>query len=113
MKPPEDDLANVDPYQDRLDLEWAVLNALRETMQIALKGRESVTYQQALSLGRELLTGLFSSEESLISKGQEPPLVREFREEAKLESSIGKKHIKPAELIAREIKRTERLLEIP
>lgn len=102
-----------DSYQNRLDLEWGALNAIRETLRIALKGQRAFSYNQALALGKELLTKLFDSDDSLISRGQEPAIVREFREEAELESLAKKQTIDPVELVERELKRVERLLQIP
>jgi hypothetical protein len=97
----------------RLDLEWVALNAFREAMQTALRSHGAVTYEQALALAKEELPEIFSADESLISRGQEPPLVREYRQEAALESSATSKKVEPAALIERDLKRVERLLEIP
>ena len=94
----------------RLNAEWLTLNAIRETMQTALR-TDVVTYEEALMLGRELSPRLFSSDESLIG-GQEPAIVREYRQWAELENSQLKKKVTALDLVQRDIKRDEHLLTL-
>jgi hypothetical protein len=95
----------------RLDAEWTTLNALRELIRIAVRGRENVTYERALGLANELLPELFNPDESLISKGQEPPIIREYRQMAEAKSLLQSKVIEPAELLDRDIQQAEDLLK--
>lgn len=94
----------------RLDAEWTALNALRELLQLATKGRESVSYENGIALGKELLPKLFEHQKSLIAKGLEPPAVREYRQMADVQGRLLDKVVDPIEFIDRDIRECEALL---
>jgi hypothetical protein len=95
---------------ERLDVEWAGLNALRELLRIAAKGLVTPTYIQTLLLGEDLAPEIFGPSSSLIGNALEPTLVREYRQVAEAESQISNRQITPEEVIDRDIENLERLL---
>lgn len=95
----------------RLDAEWLALNAVRETLGIStrgLRGSDS-TYQRALAVGRELAPTLFDPEFGVLAAGQEPSLVREYRQRAGAQSKLQRRDISPLELIQTSIEELEAL----
>lgn len=98
--------------QRRLDAEWSAVNALRETLGIANRGAGDATCLQALALGRELAPRLFDPEVSILASGQEPPLVREYRQRAEAQAAL-QQAVTPLELIDNDILEYERLLDAP
>lgn len=97
--------------QRRLDAEWTALNAVRETLGIASRSPADSTYIDALAIGREVAPRLFDPQYSLIAAGQEPPLVREYRQRAEAKSILDKQPISPLELLDGDLSTDERLLE--
>lgn len=104
LRDPEIDVSS------RLDAEWVVLNALRETRRLATRGTES-TYDQALAFGAELLPALLGPEVSLIKKARESETVREFKQKAKAESNLEGRDVAPEELLQKELVYHKKLLE--
>lgn len=89
--------------EDRLDIEWITLNAVREMLGIALRGRPNPTYEQALAFGAVLSPQLFGPDSSLISQAQEPPIVTEYRQRAELESNAQGIAVNPLDILDKEI----------
>ena len=100
--------ASFDP--ERLDVEWVGLNALRETLRIALKGQSVPTYSDALRVARDLAPELYHPDVSVIAQAQEQPAVREYRQRAQAESELRGTTVTSVEVIDREIGELERLL---
>lgn len=100
------------PYDEsRLEAEWTALSALREMLSIAQKGAFTPTYEQSLAFGRELSPPLFGQNSSLITKGQESPDVREYRQRAEAESQIKREDVSPVEIIDRDIEEFTKLAD--
>jgi len=95
----------------RLDVEWTTLNAIREMLGIALKGVSTPTYEQALALGRILSPELFDSAASLIGKGNEQQIVREYRQKAEARSEKEKRIVSPVEVVDKDIEDHNDLLD--
>jgi hypothetical protein len=98
-------------YQQRLDAEWLALNAVREMLGIANRGGADSTYLDALAIGRKAAPQLFDPQYSLIAAGQEPPLVREYRERAKAKSIVDGQEVSPLELLDGDLSSDELLLK--
>lgn len=96
--------------RERLDAEWVTLNAIREMLGIALKGRLQPTYDQSLAFGKVLAPKIFSSDASIIGKGNESQLAQEYRQAAEAQSAIDKRIVPPLELIDVDIDRFNNLL---
>ena len=101
---------DIDIIQRRLDVEWLALNALRETLGIANRGAGDSTYLGALAVGHAAAPRLFDPEFGLIAAGQEPPLVREYRQRAEAKSLLDGREVRPSELIDGDLAADERLL---
>ena len=97
--------------QERLDAEWTALNALREMLLMAKGDKANVTYDESLALAAELSPKLFSPQNSLIARGQEPATIREYRDMAAAESVQKGKQVCPEEILARHIEEAKKLLE--
>lgn len=95
----------------RLDAEWLTLNALRETFGIANRGAASATYLDVLEKGHEIAPRLFDPHFSLLLAGQEPPLVREYRQRAEAKSLLDDRPVSPLDLLDGDLAADERLLE--
>lgn len=97
-------------YDWRLGAEWTTLTAIREMLGIGFKGRVSPTYDQALAVGKVLAPQLFDTKESLLGRGNEPPLVEEYRQKAEALSQIEGKQIEPLETLDTDIEEHRRLI---
>jgi hypothetical protein len=95
----------------RFEAEWATLNAIREMLGIALKGSTQPTYSQSLAFGKAIAPGIYDSEASIIGKGNESQLTREYRQAAEAQSRIDKRTVTPLELVDRDINRYSNLLD--
>lgn len=98
--------------QRRLDAEWAALNAVREMLGIASRNLADSTYIDALAVGRETAPKLFDPQFSLIAAGQEPPIVREYRQRAEAKSILDGQPVSPIELLDGDLASDERLLKV-
>lgn len=87
----------------RLDAEWIALNAIRETLGIALKGSSTPTYEQSLAFAKHLAPGLFNTSETLIGKTKESQLVQEYRQRTQALSQLENRDVPPTEIIDGEI----------
>ena len=67
-------------YTEQLDVEWLVINALRETVKIATRGDMRATYEQVIKLGQKLYPDLYNSEESILVKENESDLIKEYQQ---------------------------------
>jgi len=103
---------SLDPPYERLDAEWATLIAIREMLGVALKGRSSPTYEQALEFGKALSPSLFDSESTIIGS-KEREITKEYRQRAEAESSLQSKPIEPLEIVDREITDFKAMLNTP
>jgi hypothetical protein len=97
-------------FGPRLDAEWAALNAIREMLGIALKGRSSPTYSQALDVGKVVAPQVFAMERSLLGRGREPQLVQEYRQKADALSQIRGEVINPLQVLDEDIAIQRRLV---
>lgn len=96
----------------RLDSEWLGLNAIREALSVGTRGAQA-TYATALAVGWRAAPELFDPHHSLMARGQEPPLVREFRESAEAETQRSGREVLPVQLLDAEIARVEELVGAP
>ena len=94
---------------ERLDVEWATLNAIREALRIGVRGQAAPTYQDALNVGRAVDPELFDSPEAIIANAQEPTAVRERRQRAEATSQLKGERITPEQLIENDIAEYEAL----
>lgn len=106
---PEDEFTSSD--DERLGLEWTLLNAIREMLGIALKGDKSPTYEQSLALAREIAPDIFRSKESLIGNVREPDLVQEYRQKTQALSQIERRNVTATEIIDTDIGQLRNLLK--
>jgi len=86
------------------------LNAIRELLGIALKGKTTPTYKQSIEFAQQLSDKLFGYE-SLIRRSHESPLVLQYSQIAAAESQLQRQAVSPIDIIDREIRGLEGLLE--
>jgi hypothetical protein len=94
----------------RLDAEWTTLNAIREMLGIAVKGRMTPTYAQALDVGKTIAPQIYAVESSLLGRGREPKLVQEYRQKADALSEIRAQPVSPLEVLDEDIDIQRRLV---
>jgi len=97
---------------DRLDAEWATLIAIRELLGVALKGKATPTYEQALEFGKTVSPSLFDSEDTVLGSN-EREIVKEYRQRAEAKSSISGRTITPLELLHEEIEEFKAMVRTP
>lgn len=100
----------VHSFEHRLDAEWVALNAIREMLGIAFKGKVSPTYLQSLQVGRRIAAKIFDSESSLLGRNREPQLVQEYRQKADAVSQIRGRIVEPLEVLDEDIELQQRLV---
>src|SRR5262245_50404677 len=102
-----------DISQQRLNAEWAALNAFRDLIRIASKGDHTkATYDNALEMGGSLYPGLLGTDVSVLVRERECDTTKEFRQKAELMSIREKETVEPINLVLGEIKEFESLLDI-
>lgn len=97
--------------QERLDAEWATLNAIREMLGIGLKGRIRPTYAEALDFGKELAPEMFDTDASLLGRDREPPLALEYRQRAEALSRRRGQPVTPLEALEEELESLHQLVD--
>ena len=98
---------------DRVEAEWTAINAFREIIRIGARGDSSkATYFHALNLGGELYPELLGDDVSLLKRGQESDLAREYRQRAQAKRLQTGKEICPLDLIREEIQDVRGMLTI-
>jgi hypothetical protein len=95
--------------RQRLQAEWAALNAFREMLGIALKGKESPTYTKTFLLARDAVPDLFGPD-SILANAAEPEEVRMYRQKAEAESLRREVPVSPLAIVDEEITEYEALL---
>lgn len=101
---------NEDESCDRLALEWLVVNAFREMLNLASFGNANqATYKRAIELGGQVLPDLLG-ESSLIRAGQSSSIAREYQQRAKLESRKRASEVTAIELLNEKIASERELL---
>jgi hypothetical protein len=108
--PPSQQPESPTQFDRRLDAEWATLNAIREMLGIALKGRVAPTYAQALDVGKVIAPQIYATESSLLGRDREPQLVQEYRQRADALSQIRGQVVKPLEVLDEDIQTQRRLV---
>jgi len=106
---PDEDLSESDEHRLN-NVEWTTINALREMLGIALKGKNTPTYQQALEFGKSISPEIFSSPKSILGREQEELIILEYRQRASAKSQVENREIQPIDIVDDEIKEYERLL---
>jgi hypothetical protein len=96
----------------RLDAEWTALNAVRELLTLAFKGRgSSATYEQAIAVAEQIIPNLFG-EDSLIKQAHESDLAREYRQLAQVASIEQGTKVDPLSLLRPEIAKYDNALKV-
>jgi hypothetical protein len=70
------------PQIRKTDLEWLLINALRDTVGISLKGSRPYNYRQIVELGEELIPSILGLDRNLFNESKENPLYEEYKERA-------------------------------
>jgi hypothetical protein len=89
------------------------LNAVRSMLGIATRGAADSSYNEALAIGREVAPQLFDPASSLLAGGQEPAMVREYRQRAEAQAVLAGRVVTPIELLDRDIAEYDKLSEAP
>jgi hypothetical protein len=97
----------------RLDSEWISLNALREAVGIGQRstGGRYATYSEALDIARRVAPTLFDPALSLLTREDESPVLRGYKERAEAESVLQHRRITSLDLLNRDIERLEKLTQ--
>lgn len=103
----------MDDKRERLDSEWMMLNAVRDTIRIAAKGDSAKsTYDKAFSLGGALYPDLLGEDVSLLRRSRESDTTREYRQKAELLGLQHNKAVTPLALLKEDITEYEELIKI-
>ncbi|HVX12749.1 MAG TPA: hypothetical protein VHC22_16325 [Pirellulales bacterium] len=107
--PDIDDLETPDfPFdQAGLDTEWTVLNAFREMLGIASKGKRNPTYSEAQSFAQSQFPHVFGRDSFFASERDD---VKIYRDKAEAESLIQGTTVTPLDILDKEITDEERRL---
>lgn len=103
------DAAGLPLDHPRLDAEWTALNAFREMLGIAMKGKESPTYAQSFLLAQTMLPEVFGGG-SLLAQAAEPEDVRMYRQKAEAQSLLAGTPVTALQVVNKEIAEYEALL---
>lgn len=98
---------------DRLNLEWLLINALRENLSLIQDG-ETQTYNEVIRFAKESFGALFQKENSAF--GRKRIVSKEFEkyeQEAKALSQKEKREVTAKQLILQRIKHINELLKHP
>lgn len=97
---------------ERLDVEWAILIAIREMLGVALKGKSTPTYEQALEFAKNISPSLFDSESTALGK-REREIVKEYQQRAEAASLLKSKDVTPVEIVEHEISEFREMARTP
>src|SRR3954470_4212899 len=89
--------------RDRLNAEWAFLNATREMMNIARRQSDLTTYRQALRFGEAIAPGILGKETRILHGAQESEEAIYYREKATAETARQMREVTALELIDKDI----------
>ncbi len=81
----------------KAQMEWALLNLIRELRGIATDSMP--TYYNSIKLGRQLIPEVFNDKSFLVKRHHEPELVRAYRQQAEAQSKLDGKEVKPITLV--------------
>jgi hypothetical protein len=95
----------------RFDTEWALANAIRESMGIAINKIDAVSYRQALALGKKIAPSIYSSHQRILDNPPESANARLIREKAEAESRLKGINIEPYEFAMKEVERLKLQIE--
>jgi hypothetical protein len=109
MMPNDPDLDQENIGISRLDAEWSVLVALRETVNTALRGVSSATYKQSLQFGKVLIPELLG-DSSLLAQEFQSETAKEYIQRAEAKSEMSGNVVDPTDLMEEEIKELQTLL---
>jgi hypothetical protein len=103
---PEIDDSN-DTEQQRLDIEWITVSAVRDAVSMGLRQAAPLNYRKVVNLCKQLIPVLFYQDRSLLERAQESSDVREYRQKAEaLEEKEGR-NVDPLEILNKEIEELE------
>ncbi|MGN6178652.1 MAG: hypothetical protein ACTHNW_05700 [Mucilaginibacter sp.] len=91
------------------DIAFQTIVGLRDTINIAKKHTQPATYEQSLRLVYDLDEDLYYDFINILTEKNDNDIVKLYKEEARLQSSIQSKKIEPVELIEVEIDRLKKL----
>lgn len=101
---------NLDP---RVDSEWVAVNAFRELLKLSTKGNmQKSTYDEAMEFGGMLYPALLGQETSILRRAKESDTTREYRQRARLKSTLQGREVLPLELLQPDIEELETLLSV-
>ena len=98
--------------EERLDVEWITLNAVKGLIKLATNGDKSQSsYKKALDFGRAICPDILG-EDSILSKSHKSDLTKEYMQRAKYKSIKEGKEVTAIYLILEDIKELESLLKV-
>ncbi len=97
------------PEEERRDVAFQTVNAIRESVTLARNSTLSITYEFAFGIIYDLNPKLYESIVTLLTSKNENELVRYYKDEAEAESTDEQK-VEPVDLIEKELNRVEELL---
>lgn len=89
--------------RDRLDAEWAFINAAREGMNIFRRKPDQTTYRQAARWGEEIAPEVLDPDRRVINPDRESHVARFYRQKSIAESTLHSRIVTPLELISADI----------
>lgn len=102
---------NLPPQDKRLQIEWLVINALRELMSLADPKVSTPTYTEVIDFAKDRFPQLFSKKSILGNLDREGELMRAYRQEAWAESQVSGRVVEPDALVELRIKKLEELVK--
>lgn len=91
--------------EDRRDVAFQSLVAMRDTLNIAMRAPQPPTYEQSLRVFYDLDSDIYKAFDDLLTEKNDNDIVKLYKEEAQLQSKLQNKTIEPSGLIEKEIDR--------
>lgn len=103
---------NFDETLPRLDLEFAVLNSVREMIYLATNGdARKANYVNSAQFGAELFPAILG-DDSLLRRSIESDEVKYYRQKAFAKSNVNGKEVSPAELVEEDLAELKILIAV-
>lgn len=96
--------------RDRMDAEWAFINAAREGMNIFRRKPDQTTYKQAARWGEAIAPEVLDPERRIINADRETLEARYYRQQAIAETALRGVMVTPLELIGADIEKLEAMM---
>jgi hypothetical protein len=98
------------PEEERRNIAFQTVNAIRESVTLAKNSTLSVTYEFAFGIIKDLNSNLYNSIIDLLISKNENEIVKYYKEEAYIRTTP-EKPVEPLDLITEELERVEKLLD--